>query len=354
MSTPSDLWSAKLPNGEVRAGTLEQLGEAFRAGHVGESTLVCAAGSDQWARLVDVLRMTAAGPVPSTPPRAAPKVAPPWATPGPGSAHPPPNGDLWQVRMPAGEIRSGTREQLEEAFRAGHLGADLLALAAGATSWRTLGELLAAPIVPTHPASVAPPAAAPVARTSPPAAAPAAPVIAPPPPAAPAGPWEVRLPDGQVRSGTREQLEEAFRAGHLDPSLLVRAAGTTEWVALRSSMAPPPPAPAEDAQPTPVAPMGATRPEPPAAEPPTPPAAATRAEEDPATPAESSASPAVADPDPASVHAAAQADAPWQVQLTLRQIQAAVEGGVIDDAVLVKVADSEDWVPLGSVRARAD
>src|SRR5215467_9758975 len=45
MSINEGLWSAKLPNGDVRSGTLQQLSEAFRAGHIAETTLVCAAGS---------------------------------------------------------------------------------------------------------------------------------------------------------------------------------------------------------------------------------------------------------------------------------------------------------------------
>src|SRR5580698_1291091 len=90
MTLHQDLWSAKLPNGEVRAGTLEQLGEAFRAGHVGEGTLVCASGSDQWARLADVLRVAAAPAAPTPPPSAQPAPSvparavggsvPPWAS----------------------------------------------------------------------------------------------------------------------------------------------------------------------------------------------------------------------------------------------------------------------------------
>jgi len=40
MTINDDLWAARLPNGDIRSGTLEQLDEAFRAGHLSESTLV--------------------------------------------------------------------------------------------------------------------------------------------------------------------------------------------------------------------------------------------------------------------------------------------------------------------------
>src|SRR5580698_1897565 len=139
MTLHQDLWSAKLPNGEVRAGTLEQLGEAFRAGLVGEATLVCAAGSDQWARLADILGVAGAPPAAPGPVFAAPASVPPRpssvprasAAPRPSAAPAPavaPNAELWQVRLASGEMRTGTRQQLEEAYLAGHLTADLLAL----------------------------------------------------------------------------------------------------------------------------------------------------------------------------------------------------------------------------------
>ena len=133
-ATPAT-WSAQLPNGEVRSGTLEQLDEALRAGHLDAATPVRASASDAWARLADVL---AAAP--------------------------------WQVRLADGQIRSGTREQLEEALRAGHLNDEMLVLAGGASTWVKLGSLLgrslAPPAVAPRPASVVP-AAVPVASARP-------------------------------------------------------------------------------------------------------------------------------------------------------------------------------------------
>src|SRR5580693_3214001 len=76
MSINQDLWSAKLPNGDVRSGTLEQLNEAFRSGYLGESTLVRPARSDTWTKLADVLAGVAPGGAPTAAP-AQPVPAPP-------------------------------------------------------------------------------------------------------------------------------------------------------------------------------------------------------------------------------------------------------------------------------------
>jgi hypothetical protein len=368
MTPHQDLWSAKLPNGEVRAGTIEQLGEAFRAGLVGEGTLVCAAGSDQWARLSDILGLAAgavaapaSGPAPgsSVPPR--PSTAPrPSTVPRPSAAPVPApaavGGELWQVRLASGEVRSGTRAQLEEAFASGHLTADLPALSTGATSWRPLALALAGSVSirPPAPATAAPSYAPPPARPAPSSA---------PRPPAPASDdaWQVKLPDGQVRAGTRAQLEEAVRAGHLDASAMVLPAGATEWAPLHvvvaalvaapaQALAPQPAVmphaevapPAELAPPADVAPQAELAP-PPAVAPAdteTPLAADTTASLPAGTPGE----------DTPVTDAAASAEPLWQVKLLERQIQAALEAGLLGEDVLVMEAGTDQWVRFGDVR----
>jgi hypothetical protein len=294
MTLQSDLWSARLPSGEERAGTLEQLGEAFRAGLLGEETPVCAVGSNRWGKLVDVLAA----------------------------------GELWQVRLASGETRSGTRQQLEEAIVAGHLTADLMALRSGATSWRPLGAILAGNVsVPPRPLSVAPPPAAasrpasvtPTAAAPPPSPAPA-PVPSRPPPAATDDVWQVRLADGQVRAGTRAQLEEALRAGLLDASAMVLAAGATVWTPLSVAVAPP----AE------LAPTDTGVPHAPDTVDSLPEGSA--GEETPVPSATES-------PEPL-----------WQVKLSRRQLEAALEAGLVGDDVLVMPAGTDQWVRFADAR----
>jgi hypothetical protein len=322
-----------LPNGEERAGTLEQLGEAFRAGLLGEETPVCAAGSDRWGKLVDVLAAASGASAAS----------------------------VWQVRLPGGETRSGTRQQLEEAIAAGHLTADLMALPSGATSWRPLGAILAGAVsVPPRPSSVAPAAVAPPA-VAPPRAASVAPADAPrplpiaaptpsrPPPAATDDVWQVRLADGQIRAGTRAQLDEALRAGHLDASVMVLAVGATVWTPLSVAMAPPP------AQPAPPPELAAAAP--PATEgqafapPPELPATDTGV---PPAPDTVDSLPESSAGEKTPVVAATDGPEPlWQVKLSERQLEAALEAGLVGDDVLVMPADTHEWIRLGDARRRS-
>jgi hypothetical protein len=349
MTLQNDLWSARLPNGEIRAGTLEQLGEAFRAGLIGEATPVCAAGSAQWARLADILAAAAGAMAAASPPRAVGGSVPPRSSTAPAPAVA--TGDLWQVRLASGEVRSGTRQQLEEAIVAGHLTADLLALPSGATSWRALGAVLAGSVssLPPRPVSVAPSAVAPPpASVAPPA--PVGPAVsvapaAPPSPPLPASDdaWQVRLPDGQIRAGTRAQLEEAVRAGLLDASFMVLAAGAVEWTPLSVAIAPPTP-PQAVAPPAEASPAAAQGVAPPAelgpADPETPLAPDTLdslpggnpGEDTPVTKATDSAEPL------------------WQVQLPERQLDAAFEAGLIGDDALVMAAGTDQWIRFGDVR----
>ena len=350
-----DLWAARLPNGDVRSGTLEQLNEAFRAGHLGESTLVRAARSDNWIRLADVLGGAAVGAA-STP------VAPPRASAPPQSvavqpAAPQVNGsaELWQVRLASGEVRSGTLEQLTEALRAGHLEAGVLVLAAGASEWVQLGTVMGrvmgriepqlAPLAPSAhpPPTVAPQPVAPQRASSPPPS-----TATPPPPHVGDELWQVRLADGQVRSGTRQQLEEAFSAGHLDEGVLVLAAGFHEWVTLGSVCgrrpSGPAPAPVGAAEPTPVE----TQPAAPVVAPQQAPV--TTLVEAPAAPAEvASPSPRAEDGQPNS-EAASDGDKLWRVTLTAKQLEGAFHAGLIDENTPVLAAGTDEWVRLGDVR----
>ncbi len=50
----SGLWYVKLPDGDVEPLSLDDLDEAFQAGHVDENSMVLAAGATQWARLGDL------------------------------------------------------------------------------------------------------------------------------------------------------------------------------------------------------------------------------------------------------------------------------------------------------------
>jgi hypothetical protein len=380
MTLQTNLWSAQLPNGEVRAGTLEQLGEAFRAGLIGETTLVCAAGSDQWARLADILAAAGAtapanlappvggsvAPRPSAMPRPSSvpsPVARPSSVPAPAMA----TGELWQVRLAGGDIRSGTRQQLEEAIAAGHLGADLLALPGGATSWRPLGAILAGSVPPPSPppsASVAPVPVAPSPSRVPAAAAPSR------PPQAGDETLQVRLPDGQIRAGTRAQLEEAFRGGHLDASTLVLAAGAAEWTPLHVAIVPPAPAQAvaPQAEPAPQAVAAQAELAPQAVVPQAedaPQAVAPQAVVAPAD-TETSLAPDTQDSLPAAspgdeTPVTSSQDTPvakadgspepqWQVQLSERQLDAVFAAGLLGDDALVMAIGTDQWIRLGDAR----
>ena len=354
MSINEGLWSAKMPNGDVRSGTLDQLGEAFRAGHLGEGTLVRAAGSENWMKLADVLGSAAAfsAPVVVAVARPSPQPPPPAALAQPSP--PPVNGstELWQVKLPTGDVRSGTRQQLEEAFRAGHLDEGAVVLAPGAPEWMPLGNLLRptqpppASLPPTvpPPAVVAPPRSSPQS-SAPPPPPPTAQSSAPPPSVQVDGSaelWHVRLADGQVRSGTRQQLQEAFTAGHLDDAALVMPAGASQWVPLgsimdrRPSASVPPPAPAPE-----PAPDVAAEPAPVAAQP--EPAMAME-------PPQPAPSPEAASDGQSTAEAEAQSEEPLLVRLTLKQLEEAFQARLLDDDTQVLPAGADEWVSLGDIR----
>jgi hypothetical protein len=345
MTINEDLWAAALPNGEVRSGTLAELNEAVRAGHLGVDTLVRAARSETWIRLVDLLgggAIGAASAAVAVPPASVP--APPVAT-----QPPPANGspDLWQVRLANGDVRSGTHEQLEEALRAGHLSEDLMVLAAGAREWAPLGVVVRRK---EPPASLAPAAQQPPSVAPPPASAPPQPTAPPPQPHDGDEQWQVRLADGQVRSGTRQQLEEAFNAGHLDEGTLVLAAGGSEWVTLasvanrRQSEPVPAPVVAPEPEPSPVEANPAAS----VASQPTPGAPAEQAPVEPAGDSPPSV-PQRAEDGQQELPSASGGDQVWRVNLTSRQLQQAFHAGLLEHDALVLAVGTDEWVRLGDV-----
>jgi hypothetical protein len=167
----------------------------------------------------------------------------------------------------------------------------------------------------------------------------------------------VRLGNGEVRSGTRQQLEEAFNAGHLDGSALVLAAGMSEWVALGELMdrRPQEPVPAPVAAPEPP-PLVAAEPPPVIAAEPAPVVTQVVAQE--AAPAPAPAETAQEAPAPEAPTDeqtsadSAQVDAPelWQVKLTLKQLEDAFNAGLIEDDTPVLAAGADEWVELGTLR----
>jgi hypothetical protein len=73
----SGLWYVKLPDGDVEPLTLDELDEAFQAGHVNANTMVLADGSTQWARLGELAGLDQPAYRAAPPPqRPAPYVAP--------------------------------------------------------------------------------------------------------------------------------------------------------------------------------------------------------------------------------------------------------------------------------------
>jgi hypothetical protein len=171
------------------------------------------------------------------------------------------------------------------------------------------------------------------------------PSTATPPPPGSGELWQVRLGDGQVRSGTRQQLEEAFNAGHLDEGALVLAAGAHEWVTLaslgrrRSSEPAPAPAPDVAAEVQPAASVLAPQQTP-----------VTVSEQAPAAPAPDASSPLPAQDGQADSQAGWGGDQIWHVKLAGRQLERVFHAGLLDDDALVLAPGTDEWVPLGDVR----
>jgi hypothetical protein len=349
MSIDQDLWSAMLPNGDIRSGTLEQLDEACRSGHLDLGTLVRPIHSDRWITLAQVLGGVGAAPAPpvatgiaapraSVPaPRASvpvPRVsvpaprasvpAPRASVPAPAVAPPPApapidhDAGLWQVRLPNGEVRSGTRQQLVEAFVAGHLHEQMYVLAAGASQWVPLGTVMGRGETSASPTAL--PASAPPAADPPQALAAPEPLRAAPEPAAPSSVPEPSVPEpfaaqapSAVQAPPAEDAASAAQASSAGPaSSAARAPSAEHDVSAEQTPAAVQASFAEQASP-----------------------AAPAADEQPDLPP------------------APDGDALWQVKLTRRQLEEASRAGLLGDDAWVLAAGSDQWVRFGDVRALA-
>jgi len=355
MTTHPDLWSAMLPNGDVRSGTLEQLKEALRSGHLGGGTMVRAhrSNSNHWTLLSDVLPTTIASEVRATRVPSPVAAVPPQPGPSPSDR----DAALWQVRLANGEVRAGTRQQLQEAFRAGHLNEHMPILAAGATDWVQLGTVMSRGDAP--PALLGPSA---------PPAPPAVSAVAPGPTGGVVEVWQVKLADGQVRSGTRQQLEDALRAGHVDEGTLVLTGAASEWTtlgALRNrvessgAVATDPPRELGPAQegPAPAAAVvmeGSTVAEG-AATPTAPDGALPMCSEDAlqesdAPPAQEGAARLDAGDREAESSGVRQGNPQWQIQLTDEQLDEAFRVGLLGEDALVLAIGTDQWVRFGDLQ----
>jgi hypothetical protein len=66
--------------------------------------------------------------------------------------------EIWSVRLPSGDVRRGSLDELDAAFEAGHINEDSLVLAPGATTWTKLGDLAGLDDDAAPPPAAAPPA----------------------------------------------------------------------------------------------------------------------------------------------------------------------------------------------------
>jgi hypothetical protein len=165
------------------------------------------------------------------------------------------------------------------------------------------------------------------------------------------------MPDGQVRAGSPDQLEEAVRAGHLDGKTMVLPPGAPQWVPLpaalegisnarsRSPAVPAqPPAPAAVATPAAVAP-----PPPPLPSAPEPPPQAIAAAVPAAVETQTDASPPDSDDSKTDVGATTDGGATWQVKLSAAQLAAAFQAGIVHGDTQVMETGTDQWVLLSSV-----
>ncbi len=63
----ADLWYVMLADGDVHRVTLDQLDEAFQAGHIDQETLVLAEGARQWSPLGQLAGLDETPPPPRMP-----------------------------------------------------------------------------------------------------------------------------------------------------------------------------------------------------------------------------------------------------------------------------------------------
>jgi hypothetical protein len=86
----ADLWYVKLADGDVHRVTLDELDQAFQAGHIDEETMVLAARATQWTKLGALAGLDESPAVQVVVPRAAAGPAPYTPTPAPYLAAPTP------------------------------------------------------------------------------------------------------------------------------------------------------------------------------------------------------------------------------------------------------------------------
>ena len=359
MSTDQDLWSAMLPNGDIRSGTLAQLDEACRSGHLDQGTLVRPVHSDRWITLAEVLggaraasappmATSVAAPRASVPaPRASvpvPRVsvpAPRASVPAPSvpapSVAPPPapidhDAGLWQVRLPNGEVRSGTRQQLVEAFVAGHLHEQMYVLAAGASQWVPLGTVMGRGKTSTLPIGLP--------ETPPPDVDPPQAFAAPEPEAASAipQPFAAQAPSAEHAPAEHVPSAEHAPAPERAPSaaqaLSAEQAPASAQAPLAAQALSAAQAPASAQAPLAAQALSAAQ--------------APASAQAPSSEQAPSAVPA-ADEQP-DLPPAPDGDALWQVKLTRRQLEEASRAGLLGDEAWVLAAGSDQWVRFGDVR----
>ncbi|MDP9001335.1 MAG: hypothetical protein M3O46_14635, partial [Myxococcota bacterium] len=311
MGVEENLWSVQSSSGDIRLATIEQLDQAFRAGEIGEGALVRATDEDEWVKLTDLL--AAQSPAATTLAAAA---VPAPKDPAP-RAH---ESEHWQIRLAHGEVRTGTRQQLEEAVQVGHIDRNTMVLASGAREWVKLSSVFGPSESSPSGVAVTPSAGA-LSSTA------AGAQTLPRSLAADNDILKVRLPGGEVRSGTRKQLDEAMQAGNIDGSALVLASGAREWVRLDSL---PWLGQRISAPPASVLAAGAARD--------VAVGTAPHAGYDP----HPSAGPQYVSSPPGGLEEV------WQVKLSRRQLEKALRAGHLDESVLVLASGARDWVKLGS------
>jgi hypothetical protein len=111
MSTSGDHWYVKLSDGDVHRVTLDQLDEAFQAGHIDGETMVLASGATQWTKLgalagiddaEEVEPIESAAPVRAAPSSAASELAQ-ALDPAPNATQDPRPASA-AAQMPRGEV----------------------------------------------------------------------------------------------------------------------------------------------------------------------------------------------------------------------------------------------------------
>jgi hypothetical protein len=186
----SGLWYVKLPDGDVEPVTLDELDEAFQAGHINENTMVLADGETQWARLGDLagLDQPAQRPAPQRPAQYDYAAPAPYRAPMPvlPAAYPPPMPrSLRPVSVDLGEFDDDISFQTPKKSKKWMVGVVLVGVLGFAGFEAQRSGVVSISRLMAYTSSAAAVATAPVVAPPPPAAAPApAPAPSPAPSAA--------------------------------------------------------------------------------------------------------------------------------------------------------------------------